>query len=234
MCIIFRRNVPNDLPEICLLLIAQLVMAIRMYITNFSGEGPREPCDMTYQCKADVRSYTLIGACMYKYGVWWRVRKFEKLTISAWPFLHSSWNRIWRSSCGLSLNPVYLTWKMYSNHKKTVATRANPKSHTFSLKCIGILLTPWVWYAPMQTSGCCEILYRYIQHTELTRTSDSRLSFLNNSSFSNFSRWSGTTRGMVAVINHGTSQHNVFATTGNMLTMKVSFILETTTMYTMT
>ena len=56
---------------------------------------------------------------------------------------------------------------------------------------------------------------------EIHITSVSRLNFLNSSSFSNLSRWSGTTLGILNVKHGGTSQHNVFPTTGNMLLVRI-------------
>ena len=60
------------------------------------------------------------------------------------------------------------------------------------------------------------ILFRvnYIQHT-----SDSRLSFLNKSSLSNLSLWSGTTLGMLIAKSLETWLHNVLSITGSMITM---------------
>ena len=56
---------------------------------------------------------------------------------------------------------------------------------------------------------------------EISLTSVSRLNFLNSSSFSNLSRWSGTTLGILNVKHGGTSQYNVFPTTGNMLLLPI-------------
>lgn len=166
------------------------------------------------------KSHSLSG-----YGAWektsWRLVPVAVNATSAWPSRHPFWKRTCRSSKGLSLYPVYLTWNLYIFR---IACKIFSYIEPFKIKEF-----QWfeynAWYIFIQASLDLSIvcyhqkkllkIYRRISaHTYLYQlfalpemnicekyfkkiTSLSLLSRLNKSSDSNLAFWSGTTLGIL-------------------------------------